>query len=412
MPFRRSLSWSRPSRKATTRLAIAGLVTLSAVPVGVLVTGQTTSRLAPVQTAYAAAFDASKQTASSVDDDATGSDGSALTAKLARDQKLRRTLLALRERSLATKPVGGSGLGTSPDGTVVVGGTVGDIPAIAVSAYRRAATKQAVIDPSCHVSWSLLAGIGRVESDHGRFGGSEPDANGVVHPAILGPVLDGSGGNAAIPDTDGGRYDNDVRWDRAVGPMQFIPSSWATGGRDGNGDGVRDPENLFDAALAAAGYLCASGGDLRTTSAAERAVLTYNHSWDYVLVVLGYAASYANQDLSAITAEVGKHLPGPAATASRKPVKRRPVPVPRTSPTKRVPAPTAGPTKVSPTPSRSVTPVPTTKPTPTRTPIPTATPTPTQTPTPTLTPTDLATSAAVAPSSAGVSAEPVPAGTQ
>ena len=146
-------------------------------------------------------------------------------------------------------------------------------------------------------------------------------------PAILGPVLDGSGGNSAIADTDGGRYDGNTRWDRAVGPMQFIPSSWATGGRDGNGDGVDDPENLFDAALAAANYLCNSGGDLRTTSAAQRAVLTYNHSWDYVLVVLGYAASYANQDLSAVTDDA-RQAPGYASRRSRgrQPVKRRPAP--------------------------------------------------------------------------------------
>jgi membrane-bound lytic murein transglycosylase B len=356
MPLRRLLSGSRPSRRATTQLAIAGLVALSAVPVGVLVTTEAPSRLTPVQTAYAAALDSPKSAPPVAADEITGSDGSTLMAKVVRDEKLRRTLQALRARSLATPPV-------------VVGGTVADIPAIALSAYRRAAAEQAFIDPSCHVSWSLLAGIGRVESDHGRYGGSKPDANGDVHPAILGPVLDGSGGNAAIPDTDGGQYDGNSTWDRAVGPMQFIPSSWATGGRDGNGDGLRDPENMFDAALAAANYLCAAGGDLRTTSAAERAVLTYNHSWDYVLVVLGYAASYANQDLSALTAELANHLPDAASTASRKPVRRRPVPVPHTSPTKPASAPAVVPTRVSPspTPSRSSTPAPSSTPTPTPT---------------------------------------------
>ena len=360
MPLRRLLSGYRPSRRATAQLAIAGLVALSAVPVGVLITTEAPSRLGPVQTAYEAALANPKSAPPVAADEITGSDGSTLMAKVARDEKLRRTLQALRTQSLTTPPV-------------VVGGTVADIPAIALSAYRRAAAEQAVVDPSCHVSWSLLAGIGRVESDHGRYGGSRPDANGDVHPAILGPVLDGSGGNAAISDTDGGQYDGTSRWDRAVGPMQFIPSSWATSGRDGNGDGLRDPENLFDAALAAANYLCAAGGDLRTTSAAERAVLTYNHSWDYVLVVLGYAASYANQDLSAITAELAKHLADAAPTASRKPVKRQPVPVPHTSPTKRASAPADVPTRVSPspTPSRSSTPAPSSTPFPTPTPTPT-----------------------------------------
>ena len=48
--------------------------------------------------------------------------------------------------------------------------------------------------------------------------------------------------------------------DRAVGPMQFLPASWARYGADGNGDGVRDPHQLDDAALAAAAYLCAGPG--------------------------------------------------------------------------------------------------------------------------------------------------------
>jgi membrane-bound lytic murein transglycosylase B len=380
MPLRRLLSGSRPSRRATAQLAIAGIVALSAVPVGVLVTTEAPSRLAPVQTAYAAALDSPKSAPPVAADEITGSDGSTLMAKVVRDEKLRRTLQALRTQSLATPPV-------------VVGGTVTDIPAIALSAYRRAAAEQAFIDPSCHVSWSLLAGIGRVESDHGRYGGSKPDANGDVHPAILGPVLDGSGGNAAISDTDGGQYDGNSTWDRAVGPMQFIPSSWATGGRDGNGDGLRDPENLFDAALAAANYLCAAGGDLRTTSAAERAVLTYNHSWDYVLVVLGYAASYANQDLSAITAELAKHLPDAASTASRQPVRRRPVPVPHTSSTAGASTPAVVPTRVSPspTPSRSSAPAPS--------------------PTPTPTPTDQPSGATITPSPSDSSSQSSPAAT-
>lgn len=47
--------------------------------------------------------------------------------------------------------------------------------------------------------------------------------------------------------------------------MQFIPSTWSNGGpdgtgwgADGNGDGKKDPHNVFDAALAAGGYLCAA----------------------------------------------------------------------------------------------------------------------------------------------------------
>ncbi len=209
----------------------------------------------------------------------TDAGGLELARRMAKDPALRRTLQALQS---------GKGKAGTPAASIVVGGSVADIPAVALAAYQRGAYFASSTNPGCNIPWTLVAGIGRVESDHGQNGGSRPGTGGEVRPTILGPVLDGSGGNAAIADTDGGRLDGDTRWDRAVGPMQFIPSTWAADGRDGNGDRIRDPENMFDAALAAADYLCASGGDLRTPAAAERAVLSYNHSLDYVLVVLGY----------------------------------------------------------------------------------------------------------------------------
>ena len=81
-------------------------------------------------------------------------------------------------------------------------------------------------DPGCHLPWTLLAGIGRVESDHGRYGGSVLGNDGVPRPAIVGVALNGKGPVAAIHDTDNGAFDGDTVWDRAVGPMQFIPSTW------------------------------------------------------------------------------------------------------------------------------------------------------------------------------------------
>ena len=133
------------------------------------------------------------------------------------------------------------------------------LPLAAAQAYRSAARQTAVTDPACQAPWTLLAGIGRVESDHGRYGGSRLGADGVSRPLIIGVQLNGAGPVAAIRDTDDGRYDGDRVWDRAVGPMQFIPSTWAGAARDGDGDGRRSPNDLDDAALAAAGYLCGSG---------------------------------------------------------------------------------------------------------------------------------------------------------
>jgi hypothetical protein len=81
-------------------------------------------------------------------------------------------------------------------------------------------------------------------------------------------------------------------YDRAVGPMQFIPSTWSIYGTDGDGDGVANPFDVNDAALTAARYLCAAGGDLRTHQGQVAAVLAYNHSDEYLAQVLALADAY------------------------------------------------------------------------------------------------------------------------
>ncbi len=166
------------------------------------------------------------------------------------------------------------------------------IPETVLAAYRSAATTVDRTAPSCGLTWPLVAGIGKVESGHASGGAVDADGT-TVHP-ILGPQLTGTGGNAAIPDTDGGALDHDAAWDRAVGPTQFIPSSWRTYGADGNGDGRADPDNVFDAGLATARYLCSGGGDLTGATARHDAVFRYNHSESYVATVLGWADAYAS----------------------------------------------------------------------------------------------------------------------
>jgi hypothetical protein len=130
-----------------------------------------------------------------------------------------------------------------------------------------------------------------VESNHGQFRGAALDAAGQSRPPILGIALNGVG-TALIRDTDDGRLDQDAVFDRAVGPMQFIPSTWVRYAVDGNGDGREDPFNIYDAARAAADYLCAAGGDLSTDAGKVRAVLAYNHSASYVATILALAATY------------------------------------------------------------------------------------------------------------------------
>jgi hypothetical protein len=173
---------------------------------------------------------------------------------------------------------GGTGTGT---GTSTATGTTG-LPATVLDAYRRAEADIAATNTRCNLRWELLAAIGQVESNQAR--GGEVDAEGTTVSPILGPVLDGNG-FANISDTDGGKWDGDPLHDRAVGPMQFIPSTWNTWGADGNGDGIADPNNIYDAALAAGHYLCADGRDLSNSTDLDRAILGYNHSQAYLDLV-------------------------------------------------------------------------------------------------------------------------------
>ena len=186
----------------------------------------------------------------------------------------------------------------------------------------------------CSVDWALLAGIGRIESNHGRLGGASVSRSGQVSPQIFGPLLDGGAtefadeqleavirswwnstrarvaspwtsesidgrgaraqeapgnGFAVIVDSDGGRLDGNDEWDRAVGPMQFLPETWSRWATDGNGDGVSDPHNLYDAAASAARFLC----HLSETrgSSPSSFLLGYNDSRSYARSVTATAAN-------------------------------------------------------------------------------------------------------------------------
>ncbi|MBW3603594.1 MAG: lytic murein transglycosylase [Actinobacteria bacterium] len=172
------------------------------------------------------------------------------------------------------------------------------IPEVVLAAYRNAARHASTVVAGCSLDWPVLAGIGRVESRHGLFLGDDSviDAQGNLAEPIVGPALDGNG-FASISDSDHGRWDGDDRWDRAVGLMQFIPSSWRRYGQDGNGDGVRDPQNVFDATLAAVDHLCSTHpGDLRDDARLGRALFSYNRSKPYVTDVRRWIDIYRSAD--------------------------------------------------------------------------------------------------------------------
>ncbi|MEE4491656.1 lytic transglycosylase domain-containing protein [Streptomyces sp. BE230] len=249
----------------------------------------------------------------------------------------------------------------------VTGSAESGIPASVLAAYKKAQQTIAGSDAACRLPWQLLAAIGKVESGQAR--GGRVDAQGTTFSPILGPALNGQG-FALIKDTDNGAYDGDSTHDRAVGPMQFIPSTWATWGTDGNADGRKDPNNIYDAALSAGLYLCAGSRDLALAADLDRAVLSYNHSDEYLRTVRTWFAYY-NRGTHEVPDGTGV-LPVDTSTGTHRDTGSG---TPHTTPS---PSPT-------PTPTPTPAPKPPAKPSPTPTdPSSPATPTPTPTPSPVL----------------------------
>ncbi|MCY7396135.1 MAG: lytic murein transglycosylase, partial [Nocardioides sp.] len=161
----------------------------------------------------------------------------------------------------------------------------------ALAAYARATLRA---PQACGLGWTTLAALRWVESQHGTLGGRILGLDGVSSQPVLGPALDGAAGFRAIPASRRGTaLHGDARWDHALGPMQFITSTWQQWGADGDGDGSRDPQDVDDAAWAAARYLCADGHDLGGGAGWSAAIYSYNRSQAYLDSIYATASEYA-----------------------------------------------------------------------------------------------------------------------
>jgi membrane-bound lytic murein transglycosylase B len=196
-------------------------------------------------------------------------------------------------------PVGAAGArpATALNGWAQHMASLVDVPLVALEAYGYAELVVAQTTSGCHLSWTTLAAIGKVESNHGSFKGSTLYPDGQALPSIIGPPLDGKDGRQPIADTDFGQLDNDTRWDHAVGPMQFIPSTWRSQAVDADNDGIRNPHDIDDAALAAANYLCSNGRNLATPQGWWDAIAAYNVPRSYGELVFQAANDYGTQSL-------------------------------------------------------------------------------------------------------------------
>lgn len=173
-----------------------------------------------------------------------------------------------------------------------------EIPPVALRAYGYAEYVLNARKPGCTLRWTTIAAIGKLESNHGRVGASTLGPDGRALPPIIGPALDGKKGRAKVADTDAGALDNDRAWDHAVGPMQFLPATWRSYAIDADSDGIVDPNDVDDAALAVANKLCESNKDLSVAANWTAAIKTFPDLSTKIQEVFAAANTYGQKSRS------------------------------------------------------------------------------------------------------------------
>jgi len=177
-------------------------------------------------------------------------------------------------------------------------GPVAGIPPVALQAYGYAQLSVESTNPQCHLTWTTLAGIGEVESQHGQKGGAVLSPTGRSIPPILGPPLDGNGGRPVVADTDAGAFDGDPKFDHAMGPLGILPSAWKLYAIDADADGILDPYDIDDAALAMGRLLCAGGDDMSGLDGWTKAIGRQHAGQAYATSVFNSADSYGQRTRS------------------------------------------------------------------------------------------------------------------
>jgi hypothetical protein len=284
-----------------------------------------------------------------------------------------------------------SAAGTAPAVGVGVASHQGALPPVPTTALEAFELATSVSPTGCHLQVTLLAAIGYAATAAGN--GPVSYVGHRAEPPVYGPAATADG--QTVADTDAGRWDADPLRDRRVGPMQLLPESWRVAEVDVDGDGLRDPQNIFDAAGAAMVLLCAGHGDLSRPGALRDAVWAYESSPAFLRAVLAARSRYEQFGMyPEVNPEAARLAAAPEPLPTHRALVARVAPAIKraqsiaTSPTSAPPAvaspaPTSTP---SPSPSDPTTPSlpdPSTTPAPSPGQPPTSTTTPVPVPTPT-----------------------------
>ena len=166
-----------------------------------------------------------------------------------------------------------------------------DIPETALRAYAYAAWAVAK-QKNCNLGWPTLAALGESLSNHGRANDSQLGDDGTTTVPLRGLNLFDPAHPQEVADTDAGLFDGDPTKDIPIGPLQIMPSRWEQFNAAVEPDAKPNPDNINDASLTLAGFLC-SVGDPSTPDGWANGVQQINANPEFVKHVHAIAKKYS-----------------------------------------------------------------------------------------------------------------------